>query len=1310
MTPERWRLVSELFQAALDRPAGEREAFVAEACGSDEALRRELSSLVAADGGASGFLEPTSTRLDEAALTPTADDGEGADEALLEPGHRLGPYEVRGVLGVGGMGQVYRAHDPRLRRDVAVKVLSPSRRSPDESRRLEREARAAAALAHPNLLAVLDVGRDGDLHYVVSELLEGETLRERLEAGPLPQVLCLDYARQIVAGLRAAHDKGIVHRDLKPDNLFVTREGRVKILDFGLAKRAPGIVTGAPGSASATWTEPGAVLGTVGYMSPEQVRGQAVDERSDVFSFGVVLFEMLTGRRAFSRESPVETMSAILVEDPPGLERLPPGPGAIVRRCLEKAMDRRFPSSRALAAALDLVSDASGPVLPHFEDRRVSIAVLPFVDLSPERDQEYLCEGMAEELMAALRGIEGLRVAARSSAFRFRGPSRDPRRVGSELGVRKVLEGSVRRSRDRVRVAVQLLDTEEGFQVWSERYDRPAEDMLALQGEIAERVVESLRPQLGTAASVAPGRDMRDPEAHHLYLKGRYHWNRRHQGGLRKGLEAFEQTIAKDPGHALAHAGLADSWSVLGYYGLVRPREAFARARPAAERAVALDDLLPEAHVARGLVHSWFDWDWEAAEDSFLRALTLRADHVPALWFLGHLHAVRGRREEAAACTRRAADLEPVSPVTQANAGHIHYLAHRMEDALLLCGRALELDPGHPVALFTSALASSRLGRHAEALAAAEEVTRLGERAAFFEGVAGLVEARAGKEEEARERVLRLRERADREYVPALSLAQIYAALGEREEAFAWLERAYEERNPYLSNLEAEPWPAVRGDPRFADLVRRLRLGPEAAVAPARPVPAIAVLPFRNLSADAESTHLELGLAEATIVELARLRSLMVRPISSVIRYRDSAVEPRQAGRELAVDAVVDGGFQRAEGQLRVTVNLVSTADGRSLWASKIDVSLDDLFRMQDEVSGSIARALAVELRPKEDRPTRRGARAPGAYEMYLKGREHLQRETLPDFIAAVDAFQQARDADPTFALAYAALADAYERIGFQFQPEGDWYGRAVEMCERALALDPALPEGHYARGRLRWSPGGGWDNAGALRDLLTAIAGRPDLDEALDRLGVILYHVGLVDEGLAALQRVLTLSPGHAQARYHVGFCRYHQGRYEEGFAVSEAVGRLAPASWIYYQTGLCELRLGRLDAVERTVEIMERQTPGEAMVHPLLGLVAMMRGQEAEAREQVRRTVEKRRAFGHYHHALYDMTCIVARFGEAEEALGYLREAARSGYPCVSLFERDPLLDPLRARPEFQEMLAALRAERDGYARLYAELRRGA
>ncbi|MBV8203119.1 MAG: protein kinase, partial [Acidobacteria bacterium] len=558
MNPERRQQVSGIFSAALERAPRERQEFLALACGADVDLRREVASLLLAHDREESLRETPALRV--ASEQPTAGVPYGAD-AGLAPGSCLGPYEVVELLGAGGMGQVYRARDPRLRREVAIKVLSfRCLAHPEQLRRFEHEARAASALNHPNILAVFDIGSERGIPYLVTELLEGETLQGRIRGGPLPPRECLEVARQAAAGLAVAHEKGIVHRDLKPANLFLTRDSRLKILDFGLAKQTAYLEDSAFSTAA---TVPGTVLGSAGYMSPEQVRGQEVDARSDLFSFGAVLYEMLAGSRAFTGASAAETMIAVLTQEPPALpaaSAVPPAVESLLRRCLRKDPAERPQGSRELCACLEQLTQAlgsgagAGPAAaaPGAEAAaapaaapaaRHAIAVLPFVNLTGDPDQDYFCEGMADELIDALLRLEDLRVGARLAVSRFRGKSQEAiRRIGERPRVDTLLQGSVRKAGSRLRVTVQLVNVADGCHVWSERYDREMADVFAVQDEIALRVVEALRLRLA-----APGPAPRAPrhgvdvEAYHLYLRGRYYWNKRLDAGLREGLRCFEQ-------------------------------------------------------------------------------------------------------------------------------------------------------------------------------------------------------------------------------------------------------------------------------------------------------------------------------------------------------------------------------------------------------------------------------------------------------------------------------------------------------------------------------------------------------------------------------------------------------------------------------------------------------------------------------------------------------------------------------------------------------------------------------------------------
>jgi serine/threonine-protein kinase len=1317
MTPERWKRINDLFQSALERSPKEREALLRVACGADDALRAEVESLLLAHDQAGTFIDATAYGSgSESADSP-------ATAEVLAPGRRLGPYEVLGLVGAGGMGQVYRARDPRLSRDVAIKVVSRPARSPGESRQLQREARAAAALTHPNILAVYDVGAEGPVAYVVSELLEGATLRERLRSGPLPRRECLDYARQIAAGLAAAHDEGIVHRDLKPENLFVTRHRWVKILDFGLAKRTvlstEGAEPGASAAATASRSEPGVLLGTVGYMSPEQVRGRPADPRSDVFSFGAVLYEMLSGSRAFAADSPVETMSAILTESPPGIDGIPAGIQAVVRRCLEKEPENRFASGRELALVLE-TGDLEREAPPAPEPRepkppRHSIAVLPFMDMSVEKDQDYFCEGIAEELTSALGKVEGLRVVGRASAFRFKGQTGNLRRIGADLGVDKVLDGSIRKAGRRLRITVQLVNVADGFHHWSERYDRDAEDIFAVQDEITARVVEALRLTLDPRRARAR-RYTDDLEAYHLYLKGLYFWNKRHQGGLEQGRIAFEQAIDHDPSYALAYAGLADSYALLGFelYDVLPGRESCAKAKAAAHQALEIDPSLAGPHSALGWVRFHNDWDWAAAEADFQQALVLDPDRATTHHWYAYYLTVVGRSREAEREARRAWELEPLSLVINQQICQTFYYAGRFEETAEVSRKVLAMDPGFPLAHYWLGVARAAQERYDEAIAEYE---------AFALGVGGSTRAlalvgnaraRAGDHAGARQVLQELAATAVRRHVPSYHRALVHIGLGERDLAFAWLEKAYDERSDQLAYLGIEPlFDPLRSDPRFDALVRRLELPYASLAASSSPAPAprrsVAVLPFRDFAGDSGTAHLGLALADATINELAQLKSLLVRPTSAILRYLEQPTSPQQAARELGVEAVVEGGIQRDGSRLRVSVQLVGAADGRSLWAKKVETSLDDAFQMQDEVSRSIANALAIELTPADQNLLARRALAPRptteAYELYLKGKLHLFRETLSDFVAAVDWFDKAREADPGFALAWAGLADAYARISFSFHPEGDWYVRAQAICEKGLALDPGSPEALYVRARLRWSPQGGFDHAGAIRDLVKALRGRPSLDEAHIRLSVILNHIGFVDEGLAHVAEALAISPEHVLAQLHVGLGRYHQGRYEEALALTEDGARRAPASFAIYQTGLCQLRLGRSRDAAATAQALTIQYPNDVLASPLLGLLAAVAGDAEEALRQVLLTAENKRGYGHYHHAQYDVACIYALLGRTDEALDGLEKAARNGYPCWSFFERDGFLASVRGDERFRRFLDELKLECEGLLTHYRE-----
>ncbi len=755
----------------------------------------------------------------------------------LSAGIRLGPYEILSPLGAGGMGEVYRAWDSRLDREVAIKVL-PERLAADPAAlsRFEREAKAVAALSHPNILAIHDFDRDGATSYVVMELLEGESLGERLLLGPVPWRGAAEIAMGVAEGLSAAHAKGIVHRDLKPQNLFLTRDGRVKILDFGLARREP-----TPAAESATQamtqegTTPGTILGTVGYMSPEQVRGDPTDVRTDLFSLGCVLHEMLTGERAFRRRTPAETMAAILNEEPAALTTtgaaFPAGLEHVTARCLEKNAESRFQTARDLHFALKQVlgGSASSPASgsgPSSGGRAAieSIAVLAFANVSGDPDAEYLSDGIAESIIHSLSKLPRLRVMARSTISRYRGRECDPQTVSRELGVRAVLTGRVFHRGEVLVVKTELVDGRDGSQIWGENYSRKLSDILALEEEIAREISEKLRLKVtGDEARALTRRATESTEAYRLYLRGRFFLEKRAEDSLRKAIELFQKAIGEDPAYAQAYAGIAECYNFLGFYGHRAPAESFPKAKAAATRALELDPLISEARAARAVARFYYDWDWAGAEEDYRQTIAGNPAYANARQFYANFLAVMGRFEESSAEVSRAEELDPLSLPIKASVGWCRFMARRFDESISGLEAAIEMDP--TFVPFHNLLTWSYLatGMNGPAIEEGEKAAVLSGRGSAFVATLGLAYAAAGRRLEADETLQELQEIAKRRYVSSYQLALLHTGLGDLERAFELIERAFRERDWNLVMVRVDPRAdPLRSDPRFAEVLRRV--------------------------------------------------------------------------------------------------------------------------------------------------------------------------------------------------------------------------------------------------------------------------------------------------------------------------------------------------------------------------------------------------------------------------------------------------------------------------------------------------------
>jgi len=738
-------------------------------------------------------------------------------------GKTISHYQILEKLGEGGMGVVYKAQDTKLDRIVALKFLPKHLLCDSEAKvRFEHEAKAASALNHTNITTIHEIDEVEGECFICMEYVEGKSIKELIKEKTSSIEEILKITIQIAEGLNAAHRKGIVHRDIKSDNIMLTEEGLVKIMDFGLAK-LKGV---------SKLTKTGTTLGTMQYMSPEQVQGIEVDQRSDIFSFGVVLYEMITGQLPFKGEHEAAILYSIVNETPEPLARfkpnVPEGLQRIIDKALEKNRDMRYQNVDDLR--IDLTKERkelemSGVFAP-IGKPQPSIAVLPFTNLSADKEQDYFCDGMAEEIINALTQVEGLHVVARTSAFFFRGKEIDIREIGRKLNVGAVLEGSVRKAGNRLRITAQLVNVTDGYHLWSERYDREMEDIFAIQEEISLSIVDKLKVKLlKEEKAKLVKRYTDDPEAYSLYLKGRYFWYRRYEGGLQKGIECFQQAIDQDPLYALAYVGIADCYNQFGLWSFLHPKEAYPKAKVACAKALEIDDTLAEAYASLGWIKMFYDWAWAEAEKAYKRAIELNPNYATVHYYYGLYLGAIGRGIEAIAEAKKSVDLDPLCLVHNAVLGFELYCKRQFDEAIEQLQKTLEMDSNFAVTCFFLGLSYMGKERWEEAIASLKKFASLWQGSPFPIGFLGFAYGMSGQKDEATSMLDQLSKLSQQRYVSSFYKALIYAGLGKKDQAFEYLYKAHVERESWMVSLKVAPFmDTLRSDPRYEALIKKMGL------------------------------------------------------------------------------------------------------------------------------------------------------------------------------------------------------------------------------------------------------------------------------------------------------------------------------------------------------------------------------------------------------------------------------------------------------------------------------------------------------
>ncbi|HKM48066.1 MAG TPA: protein kinase [Terriglobales bacterium] len=1275
-------------------------------------------------------------------------------------------------MAISGMGVVYRAWDPALACVVAIKLVSEDT-IPDESarRQLYTEARIASSLNHPNICRIKDVIEELSQAGIVMEFVEGQVLTNAIPANVgLPFDLVVEYGIQIADAVSHAHENDVVHRDLKSGNVMLNRDGQIKLLDFGLSKiqRRSEI----PSSLQNPDTKDSSdtIVGTPPYWPPEVLKHRPSDTRSDIWSFGVLLYEMASGQMPFRGATMIELGSAILHDAPlPLPEHVPESLSKITYRCLRKEMGQRYQHASEIKAALEAIERnhdgrpprPPGNLRPQLPAIR-SVAVLPLENLSGAPEQEYFADGLTESLITALAKIGGLRVISRTSIMQYKHAPKTLPQIARELSVDAIVEGSVRRDGDRVRITAELIEARTDQHLWTETYDRDLSDILNLQSQVATAIAseiwaklspsggsqpEGVSPSSGsvlepppleaaipTVGSSKPSASI-NPLAYDLYLKGRHFWNNQvTDEDFRKAVEHYQRALEIDPQSALTYAGLAHCSLLMGTgeYGLRAPSEMMVKAKVAALKALSIDDSIAEAHLSLAMVKFRFDWDWEGAEREFQRAIELDPGYSAAhYWYSAYL-AVLARFDDAFVEAKMARQLSPFSPLMHFSLGLLLYVSSQNEEAIEQLRGTVAMDAKFPLSHVVLGLTFGRKGKFDEAIAEFKQALTVGGARPLWSGFLGQVYASAGKTEEAVEILHELSAAARKHFVPPVAFAVVYAGLGKTDDAFHWLGKAVDERDGLLIYLKVGSiFDSLRADPRFSailtqvglqrdtglDVVHpppgpistpprrprpflpKLLLGAAAAIVVAilayvaiprvsellwPPRTILAVQPFKSLGGDPDARRLAEIVREEVFTRLSEVHPLKLGVVELTTADSELSYEQVCASRERTY--VLSGAVHHDGNQLAITDQLVSCKDQTGMVGDRHAMNPDGsgMGPVVDDIVQKILAALPKNVQPEHQVD-------PKAYEAYLHGRFEWNLRTTQSLMEASSYFQKAIEYDPTYAPSYAGLADCYALLAtapYTALRPSEAFPKAKASALKALALDKDLAEAHVSLGysALVYD----WNYPEAEKEFRKAIELRPDYATAHQYYAYYLTAMGDLDQAIAERRRAVSIEPRSPLLNAALGEAYYEAHRFSDSIGSYQAALSIDP----HYAVAIIQIgrnyeQMAMYPQAQMAYQSILAFAPHDPALLGLLGHLYAVSGQQAAARgiiSQLQQMSGER-----YVPSLY-VALIYIGLGDKDQAFTWLDKAYEERCEYLVYLPTDPMADSLRNDPRFPVLLERL------------------